>query len=325
MLTIIPGPQLDWSAWDACVAASPQRVMYGYSWYLNTVLPAPDWKWVGIVQTDVAGNYLAVMPVPLRRKTVAGLTYEWVVHQPLFCQFLGVFSPDPLLNPNPFFELMIKQFRYGSLICTQHRMASQHGVHSIVPQSTQMLNLSTSYSRIYQGYTYDRKVNLRRAQAKEWTVMNSTDPEPLVELFRANHAGTIPGGVKDWAYAIFRKLVAELSSRGFLTLRYALQQGQVEAGALFVQEGNRIIYLFNAASKLGRQGNARTLLIDQLIQEKAGQQLIVDFESPEKPGIRNFYQSFGAVPTTYWAMRWNRLYPAERMIVTLRNQLMNLF
>ena len=90
MLKILSRHQIDTSAWDTCVAASPQRIVYGYSWYLDAVMPAPSWKWMGYVLTDEAGHYQAVMPIPLRRKQLAGVTYEWVVHQPFFCQFLAI-------------------------------------------------------------------------------------------------------------------------------------------------------------------------------------------------------------------------------------------
>ncbi len=92
-----------------------------------------------------------------------------------------------------------------------------------------------------------------------------------------------------------------------MTLRYALHNGQIEAGVVFVQEGDRIIYLFNAASEAGRRGNARTLLIDQVIKEKSEQRLVLDFESPAKQSVRAFYQRFGAVEAPFWTMRWNRL------------------
>ncbi|GAB3022680.1 GNAT family N-acetyltransferase [Spirosoma pulveris] len=118
----------------------------------------------------------------------------------------------------------------------------------------------------------------------------------------------------DWAYFIFRRLAQSLYSRGLFRLRYAVCDGKIEAGALFICDSKRIIYLFNAASATGRRANARTILIDQLIQEKAGQSLTFDFESPEKPSIREFYRSFGAIEEPFWAMRWSRLSKLERLL-----------
>ena len=318
---LIPHAQIDSRLWDACIAASAEPMLYAYSWYLDAVLPAPMWKWAGMVLMDETGQYRAVMPVPLRRKTVAGIPYAWVVHQPFFCQFLGVFSRDSGIDSGSFFQRVLEQFRYGSLLCTKEKPKKGFSFDSVCPGSTHILDLSVGYSALYRHYTGDRRANLRRAVRANWTIVESTDSELLLTLFRNNHAPAIDGGVADWAYAILRNLTGELVKRGLTTLRYALHDGQIEAGILFVQEGSRIIYLFNAASEAGRRGNARTLLIDRLIQEKSGQQLVLDFESPAKQSIRDFYRSFGAVEFKFWTMRWNRLNPVERTLVKVRNWL----
>ena len=180
-----------------------------------------------------------------------------------------------------------------------------------------MLDLSVGYQTIRQNYTPDRRRNLRLAEAAHWTVIDSTDPEPLLTLFRNHHADGIDGGVGEWAYAILRRLIQALQQRGLATLRYALCNGQIEAGALFVQEGNRIIYLFNAASETGRRGNARTLLIDQVIQVNSGKPMLFDFESPQKESIVDFYRSFGAVEDVFREVRWSRLTVVERVAKAL--------
>ena len=299
------------------MSASPQRIIYGYSWYLDVVLPAPNWQWMGLVLPDNQGKYRAVMPVPLRRKTIAGVTVGWVVHQPFFCQFLAVFSPDDTLDSEPFFRAMQQHFRYGASFHSR-RPVGDAGSSTVRASVTHVLDLAVGYETLLQRYSRDRQLNLRRAMAANWTVQDSTDPQPLLDLFRQNHADTIDGGVADWAYATFDRLLAECQQRGLAKLRYAIREGRVEAGALFVQEGNRIVYLFNAASEAGRRGNARTLLIDQMIRENAGTPLTFDFESPEKASIRAFYQSFGATEEPFWLMRWNRLSWVERAVVALK-------
>ncbi len=216
---------------------------------------------------------------------------------------------------------MQQRFRYGSILhCQQHPQTSSR--LQARQLHTHVLDLSPEYERISQHYSRDRQLNLRRAQAATWQVIDSTNPEPLIKLFQANHAAGIPNGVAPWAYILFRNLFDALDRRGLVTLRYALTDGQIQAGALFVQEGNRIIYLFNAASETGRRGNARTLLIDGIIRENAGREnLILDFESPEKPSIVHFYESFGAVAQPFWGVKYNRLTWIERMGQRIRNSI----
>ena len=312
MLRFLPRNEVDTVAWDACVAASTQAVVYGYSWYLDSVAGGGAWRWVGLVMTDEAGTYRAVMPVPLRRKFVAGVAYDWVVHQPFFCQFIAIFSPDKACDPTPFLLAVQQQYRYGSVLCLRENPHTSVGFNFVQQRATHVIDLSASYETIAQHYTRDRKMNLRRAETYGWHILTSTDPEPLLTLFRDHHADGIDGGVGDWAYTILRGLIETLQTREMATIQYALVDGQIEAGALFVQEGNRIIYLFNAASERGRRGNARTLLIDQIIRENAGKPLLFDFESPQKESIVDFYRSFGAKEEPFREVRWNRLSRVEK-------------
>ncbi|AUD07470.1 GNAT family N-acetyltransferase [Spirosoma pollinicola] len=254
------------------------------------------------------------MPIPLRRKRIVGINYSWVVHQPFFCQFLGVFSPGETIDFTPFLRLIQQKFRYGSTFCLRQQPDESRSFSSVRMASTQCLDLSVGYNTIYENYTRDRKQNLKRAVSANWTVADSTDPVPLSVLFQENHEAGIEGGVAVWAYNSLQNLIRELIARNLITLRYACRNGRIEAGALFVQEGNRIIYLFNSASEVGRRGNARTLLIDQVIREHAGSPLLFDFESPEKPSIREFYQSFGASEEPFYEVRWNRLNFLERTL-----------
>ena len=317
MLRFLSRSEIDTVAWDACVAGSAQRVVYGYSWYLDAVLPQPGWKWVGVVDVGETGAYRAVMPVPLRRKFVAGVAYDWVVHQPLFCQFLDVFSPDETCDPTLFLRAVQQRYRYGSVLCLRPYPNSSLGFDVVRQRTTHVLDLSAGYEIIRRNYTRDRQVNLRRAERYGWTIIDATDPLPLLTLFRDYHADGIDGGVGDWAYDILRQLIHELQARKLVIIRYALSDGRVEAGALFVREGNRIVYLFNAASETSRRGNARTLLIDRIIQENAGRDstdkpILFDFESPHKASIVDFYRSFGATETVFREVRWNRLMLVER-------------
>lgn len=318
---LLPRHHINTTAWDTCVAASAQSLIYGYSWYLDAVLPGPDWTWMGFIVTSEAASYQAVMPVPLRRKF--GI---WRVHQPLFCQLLGVFSREPALDPTPVYQAVYDRFRYGSVLHTTSYPAPTIPFCPVRQHSTHVLDLSVGYDAIFSSYTPDRRRNLRRAETARWSVTETTDPEPLLRLFQENHADRIGGGVDKWAYDILRNLIRTLQNRGLANLRYAVRNGQIEAGALFVRADNRIIYLFNAASETGRKGNARTLLIDQVIQQNArrdgtGQPIWFDFESPEKSSVRAYYESFGALAQPFWSVRWSRLTWPERLAARLLTRL----
>jgi hypothetical protein len=312
-LHLLPRSELDTVAWDGCVTASPTRIVYGCTWYLDAILSEPGWKWMGLVMVSEAGTYQAVMPVPLRRKFG-----RWVVHQPLFCQFLGVFSTDSTIDPTPFYRAVLHHFRYGSKLSVRVSTRALSGFERIQPKKTYVLDLNRTYETIAGNYSRDRRLNLRQAQSVCWQVVESDDIAPLITLFQTHHAAAIQGGVGEWAYILLTRLYEAVRQRQLATLRYALLDGQIEAGTLFMQEGNRLIYLFNAASDKGRTGNARTLLIDQLIRKSAQQPLLLDFESPDKASIAAFYRSFGAIAEEYQIVSWNRLTRVERLLLSVK-------
>jgi Acetyltransferase (GNAT) domain len=293
--------QIDSTQWDDFIAASPQRILYAYSWYLDTV--SPDWKALIVVEND---QWQAVMPLPCRKK--------WgfnVVQQPFFCQLLGVFthsSVDYREASNLLLTELKTSFRYISTY------SGRFAEHTIFPEGLKVTNatnlilpLHHSYSVLLQNYTRDRQLNLKRAQQFNWSSQQSTDVEPLIALFKNNHALQIEGGVSENAYDLLRAVAALLAQKKALRLVYAVREGRIEAGALFAIFNNRIIYLFNAASPSGRQGNARTWLLDRMIQEYAETDFVFDFESPEIPSIASFYQSFGAQPEVYSQLSFNNL------------------
>ena len=315
--------QINDAAWDACVTTAPNSIFYGFSWYLDAVTSLPDWTWAGLVIANQSGSYQAVMPVPLRQKFVLGVAVGRVVHQPLFCQFLPVFG---IVNTDtvPFFRALLRRFRYGSILQTPHQPTGKLGL-TMQTRHTHLLDLSLPYPVLSKNYSADRRLNLARAQRFGWQLTDSTDPEPLITLFRENHAGQIPGSVGDWAYVIFRRVFSALQQRGMARLQYARHEGEIETGALFAIDSQRIVYLFNAASATGRRGNARTLLLDTVVREYAGTPgLWFDFESPDKESIADFYRSFSAITQPFWAIRWNHLSHPEQTLLRLLHSIRQL-
>ncbi len=307
MLHLLPHTAFSLSRWDTFIAASPQRVVYAYSWYLEVVSP----QWQALVLEE-EGIWKAVMPLPIQPKW--GLN---VVKQPFYCQFLEIFtapSVEPTSVQNAFLETISTHFRYvssysGRFLGEQFPPQFEHQHYY-----THLFPLDAPYPTLRQRYSPDRRMNLRRALNIGWELQKSQDLMPLITLFRAHHADHIPGGVAETAYELLQNITAALQNHQAARLVYALKDGNIETGALFAIHDQRIIYLFNAASPIGRKGNARTLLIDDLIQTYANSGYIFDFESPEKASIASFYASFGAKAERYSVLHYNNLpFPLKQL------------
>ncbi|MEZ4901516.1 MAG: GNAT family N-acetyltransferase [Spirosomataceae bacterium] len=285
--------------WNDFVAASPQAILYANTWYLDVVAP----NWCALVMEE-KGAWQAVMPLPIRTKW--GIK---VIQQPFFCQILGVFALDEATfeKATSLFQAQLPHyFNYISVYTGRFSEQATSFLDDYLTQcSTDVLVLNRPYHLMKANYSADRKKNLRRAEKFNWHIKTSTNIEPLIGLFHANHAQKI--GVAESAYDLLRRVFQRLKDKNLVRLVYAIKAGEIEAGALFAVANQRIIYLFNAATPLGRQANGRTLLIDDMIQQYAQSGFIFDFESPEIASIKTFYQSFGTKKEGYQSLHLNNL------------------
>ncbi|WP_234734942.1 GNAT family N-acetyltransferase [Tellurirhabdus bombi] len=309
--------QIDDDAYDRCVAASPERMIYAFSWYLDIV--SPGWEVL------VEGDYEAVMPLPVRRRYgVKALI------QPLFCHQLGVFTaekPTDATRLYAFLQTLSRHIRYApsyQLHTGNEKVLSAaspftESLH-VRPLTNHVLRLEEPYTLLAAQYSRDRRLNLRRGLQADWTYSDTDDIEPLIAHFQSYNTGGI-GRVASNAYPMLRQLVRTLLERGHARLRVAHRQGAVEAGCLLVTDVNRVIHLFCAASPAGRKGNARTVILDGFIQEYAGKPMLFDFESPEVESLASFNQSFGAVNEAFVRVSYSQLPGAIQWMHKLKKRL----
>ncbi|WP_161889446.1 GNAT family N-acetyltransferase [Pontibacter russatus] len=314
-------PDIDRTQWDAVVERSRQRQVYALTWYLDVVAPG----WEAVVELDAAGAYITVMPVPWRSRF--GIRY---IQQPLFCQQLGIYGLTETVAEATyiaFVQEVCQRFRYvsGYHFNTANKLPAGLPPEVYISQTlTLYLPLNKPYEQLYQGYTRDRKMNLKRAQKAELAIEESTDIEPVIRFFREQAAGRIYGGVSEAAYMQLRQLYEALRQRGIARLCYTTDaSGRKNGGCLFVIWGGHIVYLFNAAPQHGRKQNGRTLLINHIIREYAGQEMLLDFESPNEreQDILHFYKSFGPEATPIPVLRYDRLPSGVRYIKEVRMRL----
>lgn len=316
MLRYLPHSQINYQQWDACVQASSQSIVYALSWYLDVVSPG----WAGLVD-EQGGHYRAVVPLPEAKKF--GITY---LRQPFFAQQLGLFSvgepPDMAGALHQVLSRYALISKYAFNTGNQPLAFPASPYLQAEPQYTHHLDLSLPYERLYQHYSRDRKLNLSRARKAGLQVVESQDIQPLIALFKSDAASRITGGAPEASYRMLEALYARLQQRGLARLYYTRSPaGDWDAGCLFVCYAHKIIYLFNAASVAGRRRNGRSLMIDQMIRQHAGQPYVFDFESPAAvASIIRVYRGFNARPQPFYTLRYNRL-PAPLRWVKQARQL----
>jgi hypothetical protein len=311
---------IDLKQWDAVVEQSPQRQVYAISWYLDVVAP----EWEAVVELDVAGAYKTVMPVPWQRKL--GMRY---IQQPLFCQQLGIYSLAEDITKATYQAFVQEIYRRCKYVAG-YNFNTDNTLPGLLPEVqvghtfTLYLHLNHSYAQLHQNYTRDRKMNLKRAHKAGLQLTESVDIEPLIQFFKEETAGRIYGGVAEEAYIMLRQLYQVLQEKGVARLYYTTDsEGRQNSGCLFIIWGGRIVYIFNAAPQHGRKQNGRTLILDHMIREYAGQEMLFDFESPDdrEPDIVHFYKSFGPEVKPIPVLQYNRLPKGVRFIREARIRL----
>jgi hypothetical protein len=295
MIRYLKHSEIDMKKWDACITASPNGIVYAFSWYLNIV--AGEWE------AFVEGDYISVFPVFPRRKF--GISYSL---QPLWTQQLGLFSTD-LITPGKsqeFLELVIKKFRWIDMnLNSYQKLPDQHGFH-IIDNNNFVLSLMPEYEQIASGYSENHKRNLKR-NIDHLQVTTSVDHEEIVRMFRQNRGKHIQA-LDSKAYNTFHRLIYHVRS---------IQAGKIFgiyddkntlcAGAIFLFAKERAILLFSAINDEGRNHSAMHVLIDHFIRHHSGQHLILDFEGSNDENLARFYAGFGAENSPYMRVRNNRL------------------
>ena len=314
--------EIDKEKWDRCVRQSSQSLLYALSFYLDIVAP----NWAAIVD-EQDNEYLFVMP--LTTQTRYGITF---LHQPLFCQQLGVFFSSsfsmPLAYQTQMVQIILKHYRFAShyhLNIQNNEYDPSLSNFQTSTRYTHLLPLRETYRVIYQNYSLDRKKNLKRAQKANLNIIESTDIEPLIQIFDMDISKKIKGGIAKNSYHLLRKIYQELHQRKMCRLLYTQNSaGEINAGALFAFHQNQIIYLFNAAYTHARKENGRMLLIDYIIKTASNSDAIFDFESPEIASIAYFYKSFGAKPTPYQVISFNYLPTWTNLLWSAKKKLKSL-
>ena len=293
--------------------------MYGYTWYLDVVCE----EWNALVWPSPKDLQI-VMPLPVRKKYGVKILY-----QPLFCQYLGIFSASDLTTElvSAYLNTCRKVFNY---ISAYHFHPENYELIQLCKHTfrngtfhekyTQWLSLDKPFEHVRQGYSHDRKLNIRRASKFGWTIKESDDIEPMICLFQHYHESKIVGGVRSDSYKLLTTLTEKLLEKKRVKLLYATKDDQVHAGVMLVGEGEMTIYLFNAADETGRRQNARSHLLDHYFKIMAGTDVIFDFESPEVESISNFYKNFGAETKPFLCLSMNRLPFLFREIQELRKR-----
>lgn len=281
---------IDDGKWNQCMDAAGNGAIYGYTFYLDALC-----TWDAVVLDD----YTAVMPLPWRKKW--GIFY---IYQPFAVAQLGVFgkalSPEILYG---FLKNIPYKFRYWDFpLNAGNRFPALS--FPLYERKNFVLPLQPTYEHIRTAYRQQTIRNLKKAAAQQCTVHKGIPVDAVIALAKTHKANS----GTDADYERFKKLYQALAEKGNADT-YSIQsaEGDVLASAVFFYAQQRAYYILPGNHPAGRSAGASHRLIDAFIRDHAGQNITLDFEGSDVPGLQFFYTSFGAVAEPYAAIRYNRL------------------
>ena len=295
---------IDKAKWDALIAECGN--IYAYSWYLDIVHPG----WEALVEDD----YQSVMPLTGGKKF--GVNY---LFQPYFVQQLGVFSKSPMTaeTTEAFLKAIPSKYRFAEIRLNEGN-AFAEGAEGVEYHRNVLLDLNQEYNAIRANYHQNTKRNLAKAESNNLQLVETVIPYHVVAVFRDNR-GALLDKWGDAEYNVLTHLakVAQKRNAAFMLGVSEKGVGQLICAAIFMKTKDRITFLFSGLTEEGKQRQAMTYLLDQVIQKHSCQPMTFDFEGSDDDNLARFYLGFGGNETKYPSYCFNRLSPIGKALLKL--------
>jgi hypothetical protein len=288
---------IDKDLWDDKIYNSTNGVLYALSWYLDVVSPG----WEALVEE----NYSQIMPLPVKSK----YGFKYLV-QPLYSQQLGIFSKTEILENQ--YQNFIKAIPY-KFYRLQLNSKNCYNQNKQNRKPNYILSLENSYEEIISLYNQNCKRNLKKTVKFNQKIVENISKEKFMEFVEKN---LVFNKTKDM-FSTLSKLIDISLKNGTAKLLSVVseQKEEIIATVFLVSWKNRIYYLMPSSSKRGKEWNSMFLIIDQLILQNSGKNVLIDFEGSSIDGVARFYKGFGATPEYYPLLNHNGLvFPFNKMV-----------
>lgn len=288
-IRLVSNKDIDRAKWDRCNQFSGNTSVYVNCWFLDIVCPS----WKGLIW----GDYEYIMPLPFRRKF--GISF---LAQPIYAQQFGIFPEPEDTILTEILEWVTNRFKYIRLSLNPSNSSNLTDL-LYEARKNYTLSLNLSHQEITDRFAQNTRRNIRKAK-QAVSVRKEIGVTQYINL-----KSSFPG-VEDNPQ--FQKILSQI-----ITTAILLQKGKIYGAyssenelcgaAFFLFDSKRIYYLNAVSSDTGKELSAMYAIVDQFILDHTGQNLILDFEGSQNPGIARFYEGFGAECEIYQHIYRNTL------------------
>lgn len=289
-IVLLKNNEIDKIKWDACIETASNGLIYAYSFYLDAL--AENWDAL------IIDDYKAVMPLPWRKKM--GIKY---CYHPLLTPQLGLFINTSFTNYTELFNRINKFTSYGDFFLNYANSPLQPALK----RANYIIELSQGYNNVYSGYDKALINNLRKARALNLTYSEDTNPGLAIDLYQ-KHYKKRTAHITGKDYKKYKNLCEYLYQNNKALIRKVTNaNNELLAITFLLFDGKRLYNILNIITEEGKVANANHLLLDSVIQEFAGRDIVLDLAGSEIPGVKFFYEKFGPVNQPYFYYHLNNL------------------
>jgi len=309
MIKYLTNEEIDRKKWDACIQDSFNGMVYAQSWYLDIVAEG----WDALIEN----NYESVFPLVHGKKW--GISY---LYQPAFTQQLGVFSKNLLSKEvvESFLLAIPEKFKFAEINLNTFNKVN-HDKFQVILWKNHELDLIKPYEGISRNFSTNLKRNIKKGFKSGLNILKNTKPEEIILLFRNNRGKEIQS-LNEENYKQLQRVSYKGIYKGLVqTYTVYTSENELCAGAIFLKNKKKIIFLFSGLSETGRKKGAMPFLINSFIHDHAGQHLTLDFEGSNNPDLARFYKSFGSEECFYPHLKIDRMPDIIRLGVKLAKKM----
>mgnify|MGYP003446364569 FL=1 len=288
-IQIIASHKIDHTKWNLCIEQSAAPLIYAKTFYLDHLTD----QWHGMV----IGDYHYVMPIPWRKKYFIRYAY-----QVPFIQQLGIFGKDKMHDESQCLAGLQRFCKYGDY---PFNYSNNHIFKNGVLKNNYILELST-YPEVAKNYSPDLRQNLKKASNHALAYKQVSYEKAIAMYYELYHHKT--PHVHEDLFLRFKSLCKLLNENELIYCREAINsKNETMAILLLLSDGSRLYNMMNSTTNNGRKISANHFLLDKVMQEFCSKNLVFDFEGSDIPGIKSFYENFGAKLQPYTSVHFNRL------------------
>lgn len=282
MIRYLRHSEIDSEKWNQTVHNSLFSTIFA-EYEMLDLLTGPD-TWDAVVQDD----YVAVMPLPYRKKGV--LKY---VYTPFFMPQMGIFSEHEVspVEVDHFLSEVTKHFVLADIILNEKLNVEKRNMTFV----SHSMSLQFPYNELFGNYSQNTKRNIKAAEKAECVITRQGESvSDIIQLFVRNKGHQTEVHFTDNDYQRLLQVANYLINRNLLEI-YSVRtkDNLLAAGAFFVKDTNRSWFWFSGRDNHLSYCMPMFYLLNEYIHDHAETDLMLDFNGSTNENVARLYRSFG--------------------------------